>query len=374
MTIPVSSIVNVNITVSPQGLSRGNFGILNIVTSEAGVIDTTERIRYYGNIDEVSIDWVGTTEAFIAANTYFSQSPRPNLLAISFRDDTIETITESLNAIENVNPNWYGFMFTKEVRDLVEVNNPGTPAVEEAAAWAQARVKVFANTANAVDVLNPAISTDIISLLQTGLYSRSISNYSSTIDEYLSASLMGRAFTTNFQQPNSVITLKFKQMPGITAEIFTTAQKTALDNKRGNAYFVVGNAADSVSMYGESFMAENLFFDDVQNIDWLADAIQNNVFNLLFGSPTKIPLTDRGGAQVEQEVIRALDEGVNNGMIGPGTNSEGIFLPNGYITIVQPVADIPLVDKQARIGPVVNFQALFTSAIHTIQIDGTVER
>lgn len=373
--IPISSIVDVNITVSPQFPARGNFSILNIITSEVGVIDAVERIRYYANIDEVSVDWTGGTQVLEAANTYFSQSPTPNLLAVSFRDDLGgETITESLDAIQNVNPNWYGFIFTNEVRDLIVVNGGAGPAVLEAADWAQARVKIFGNIANAPDVLNPAVATDIVSLLQLGLYSRTFTDFSSTTTEYPAASGFGRAFTVNFNQENSTITLKFKQFPGITPEEFTSSQKLALDNKRGNAYFQVGNAADTVSMYGESFMAENLFFDEVHNIDWLANAIENQVFGYLFTRATKVPLTDKGGAQLEQQVIKVLDEAVNNGMIAPGVSSEGVFLPNGYITAVQKVADIPDALKEARVGPNITFIALLAGAVHSIEINGVVER
>ena len=44
-----------------------------------------------------------------------------------------ETITASLNAIQNVSTDWYGFIFTKEVRDGVQIN--GEDAVVAAATW-----------------------------------------------------------------------------------------------------------------------------------------------------------------------------------------------------------------------------------------------
>lgn len=374
-TIPISSIVDVSISVSPQFPARGNFSILNIITAEVGTLTTADRIRYYSNIDEVADDWDGSTEVYAAANTYFSQSPTPNQLAVSFRDDAgAETITESLNAIEDVNPNWYFFCFTKEVRDLIIINGADDPACIEAAAWAQSRVKMFANIANAVDTLDGGVSTDITSLLQLGLYTRTFMNYSTHVDEYSAASTVGRAATVNFGQTNSTVTLKFKQLPTITPETLTTSQYNVLKSKRGNAYYTVGNATDAVAMYGESFMSGNLFFDEVHNIDWLTNAIQNQVFGYLFTRNTKVPLTNKGGAQLEQQVIKVLDEAVNNGMIGPGTTSEGLYLPNGYITVVQKVEDIPQADKEARVGPNITFVALLQGATHFIQINGTLER
>lgn len=375
MAIPASSIVDVSIAVSPQFPPRGNFSILNIITAETGVINAVERIRFYNSIDEVADDWADTTEAYKAANTYFSQSPRPSQLAISFRDDAGgETITESLNAINDVNPSWYGFMFTNEVRDLVVINGAASPACVEAAAWAQARVKIFGNVTNSADALNPAVSTDIGSLLKAALYSRTFTDYSSSAAEYPIASGFGRAFTVDFGAANSTITLKFKQFPGITPENLRGSEKLALDGKRINAYFLVGNDADAVPLYGESFMAANFFFDEIHGIDWLANAIENQVFGYLFTRPTKVPLTNKGGAAIEQQVIRVLDEAVANGFVAPGTTSDGVFLPNGYITTVQSVADIPSADKAARVGPNIGFVAILSGAVHSIQINGLVER
>lgn len=375
MAIPASSIVDVSIAVSPQFPPRGNFSILNIITSQAGVIDATERIRFYGAIDEVAGDWAVTDEAYLAAQTYFSQSPAPDRVAISFRDDAGgETITESLNAIQDVDPGWYGFMFTSEVRDLAIIGGALDPGAVEAAAWAQARTKVFGTVSNSIDALNPALSTDIGSLLNIALYTRSFVIYSSTTAEYPEASVFGRAFTVDFGASNSTITLKFKQLPGITSENLRTSEKEALDGKRINAYFLVGNDADAVPLYGESFMAANFFFDEIHGIDWLANAIENQVFGYLFTRPTKVPLTDKGGAAIEQQVIRVLDEAVTNGLIAPGTTTDGVFLANGYITSVEAVVDIPTADKAARIGPDVNFVAILAGAVHSIQINGLVER
>lgn len=374
MAIPASSIVDVSIAVSPQFPPRGNFSILNIITAEPGVIDAVERIRFYGNIDEVADDWADTTEAYKAAQTYFSQSPAPDKLAISFRDGGSETITESLNAIQDVNPSWYGFMFTNSVRDLTVINGGLVPGVQEAAAWAEARTKIFGTTSNSADAINPAISTDIGSLLNMLLYTRSFVNYSSTAAEYPEASVFGKAFTTDFGAANAATTLKFKQLPGITPENLKTSEKEALDSKRINTYFLVGNDADAVPMYGESFMCANFFFDEIHGIDWLSNAIENQVFGYLYTRPTKVPLTGKGGAAVEQQVIRVLDEGVRNGLIAPGTTSDGVFLPNGYITTVQDVALIPSADKAARVGPQIDFVVIFAGATHAIQINGVVER
>ncbi len=279
-----------------------------------------------------------------------------------------ETITASLNAIQNIDPDWYGLMFTKEVRDLVVINTEN--AVVAAAAWCEARVKVFGNTSNDLDVLDSVTTTDIASVLNTASYRRTMTTFSSFAAQYPSASILGRAFTVNFNQPNSTITLKFKQLPGITVEDLTVNQKAVLDSKKANSLITVGASI----MFAESFMANGVFFDEVHGIDWLQNAIETNVFGYLLTRPTKVPYTNKGTAAIEQQVIKALDEAVRNGLIAPGETIDGEFLPTGYKTTLIPVEDINQSDVEARFYPGLSFIVLGAGAIHRVQIDGVFER
>jgi hypothetical protein len=490
MTIPVSSVVNVNISIGAPFPARAGFGTLNIVTAETGVIGIAERIRSYQNLDGVTADWGSTTEVVKAATSYFSQQPKPTSLKVSTRYPTdqaaqlrggsvtdatallliadgsftisidgdpqditgmdftdgevdlddiattiqaalqavatggytastcvhdesrffiesgttgvtstvsfltsnvtgtdissllqmqqgegtkstgvaAETITASLDVIESLDPDWYGLMFTKEVRDGVVINSEN--AVEAAADWCEARVKVFGNTSNDLDVLDSVTTTDIASVLMAKNLKRTMTTFSSFTSQYPSASILGRAFTVNFDSVDSTITLKFKQMPGITVESITQSQKAVLDSKMANALIEVGSS----DMYAESFMASGVFFDEVHGVDWLQNAIETNVFGYLLTRPTKVPYTDKGVAALEQQVIKALDQAVANGLIAPGETIEGEFLPNGYKTTVIPVADVSQSNKDARFYPGLSFVVLGAGSIHAVQIEGIFER
>lgn len=495
MSIPVSTVVNVDITIGATFPARAGFGTLNIVTDEdTGPLNLSERIRTYNNIDGVAEDWGSDTEAYKAATSYFSQQPKPtrlkisrrfsedqgaqlrggvladtaenlalftaitdgsfaievqspgtlyNLTALDFSTATSmvdvaaiifaafpgaavpadfsysqdrmvanntgtlgatsviqfltpvspgigtdisgllqmqdgqgmkfngidgETITASLDAIQNIDQDWYGLAFTKEVRDLVEIN--GEIAVPAAATWCEARVKIFVNTANSANVLNGSVDTDIISVLKNLNLRRVHSVYSSHVDQYPSCSVAGRAFTVNFSQPNSTITLKFKQLPGITAEVLTQNQKAVLDSKNGNALIIVGNSI----MFAESYMANGVFFDEVHGVDWLQNALETNVFGYLLTRPTKVPYTNDGVAAIEQQMIRAFDEAGRNGLLAPGYTIDGVFLPFGYQITAIPVEEINQSDKEARHYPGLSFIALGAGAIHSVQINGIFER
>lgn len=499
MAIPVSTIVDVGITVGATFPARKGFGILNIVALAAGAPYTSvERIRSYANIDGVVGDWGASHEVSIAATSYFGQQPKPTQLKVSVRDEFVpagyavnqlvgaplinpdvadfqvvsdqrmrptidgtqvslsegsfnplsgavtledvaqivedglqsvgqwvgstvewvaaesrfvltssvaidptlevddlgppsgtsfgdllnlrfvdgaalgtgipasgETILESLSAISEVDDDWYGLMYTREVRDALI-----TDAITDTAAWAEARIKIFFNTTNDANTLVPGSTTDIADILSLMSLRRTITTYSSTPEQYPSASVAGRAFTVNFNQPNSTLTLKFKQLPAITVEQISVNQKAALDGKNANAYVDVGGSF----MYAESFMGNGTFFDEVHGLDWLQNAVQINVFGYLLTRPTKVPYTNKGVAAIEQQVIRALDEAVLNGLIAPGETIDGEFLPLGYKTVTIPVEDINQSAVDARNYPGLSFTVLGAGAIHGVQINGIFER
>lgn len=494
MSIPVSSVVSVNIAVGAQFPQRAGFGTLNIVTNETGVIGPAERIRSYSNIEGVEADWPSNSEVVAAASAYFSQNPRPTGLKVSvrfeedqpaqlrggsvpntqenvvslatvsdgefaitmdgtseditgvdlvgaesmdqiagilqsaLRDGTsgafanatcvynggrflistgtdggsatigfgrevnegtgtdlssllalrqgvatktdgisAESLTESLSAISDRDDQWYGLAFTKEVRDSVDVGGEG---IVDVAIWIEARTKVFFNITNDLDTLDAVTDSDISSVLASMNLKRTITSFGSNPDQYPGVSIAGRAFTVNFSQPNSTITLKFKQGPGISSESLSVSEKAALDSKNANAFTLIGASV----MYGEGVTADGTFFDEVHGLDWLQDAIQTNLFGYLLTRTTKVPYTDKGTAALQQQLIRALDEAVANGLAAPGETIEGEFLPTGYSTQVVPVASVNQSEKEGRQYGGLTFKLLGAGAIHGVQVNGTFER
>lgn len=317
---------------------------------------------------------VTSTISFFSAVSPASGTDISTLLLLTQSEATkadginAETITDSLTAIDEIDGDWYGLSFTKEVRDLVVINTE--VAVTAASAWCQPRVKAFFNTSNDLDVTDSVTTTDIASLLTAQNYGRTMTTRHLQVDQYPSASVAGRAFTTNFDNADSTITLKFKQLPGITVQNLTVNEKSVLDAKRANAFISVGGS----DMYAESFMHNGSFFDELHGLDWLTDAIQTNVFGYMLTRPNKVPYTDKGVASLVQQLIKALDQAVSNGLVAPGTTIDGEFLSTGYKVTTVPVADVNQSDKDARAYNQMSFIALGAGAIHNLQIQGIFER
>lgn len=361
--LPISNVVTVSVAISPTVPPKLGFGTAAIVTSEDDLLGAPqiERIKFYGSILEVADDWGPATETYLCAQAYFSQNPSPFTFA-TISQAALETEVEALTAAESESTAWYGILLLKGVRD--------STVITDVAAWAEARVKLFSTCSNDPNSLVVGNTTCYAYLLNAANYQRTICTYSSTAAEYPDAAVFGKAFTTNFNASDSVITLKFKSLAGITTESITSTEKTGLDEKRCNAVIDVAGS----SMYAEGYMSSDLFFDERHGIDWLTGEIESNIFAYLLSRTTKVPLTDRGASSIQQQVIRALDTALRNGMLGSGETSDGTFLGNGYSVTVQKVADMSIADKANRISPTISFVALLAGATHFVQITGTVER
>jgi hypothetical protein len=471
MAIPLSTIVNVGITVSPTPLALAGFGQLLFVSPEANaVIVESEVVRTYSSIEGVAGDFP-SGEVNAAATAYYAQSPTPltfmvggvygeeasatleggahdtlvDIQAIttgaldievngsvvsatnlnfsgaadfaacavilesaltgttvtydignaSFVVTTIATGLDTasleyatgtdasafglssleggfliqgtsvdapavaLTKIDEVNNTSYGVVLDKVYRETAEC--------VAAAEWCQARTKVFFNTSNDVLTLDISDTTCILAQLKAKALSRTLSSYSSSPDEYPSASIAGRGFTVNFEGTNTTLTLKFKLQPTITVEDLTPTQLAALEDKSGNAFMNVGG----VSMYSDSRMADGGWFDTIHGTDWLQNRIQTDVFNLLYTSPTKISYTDAGVNKVVVAVVGALDQGVRNGLIAPGSTTDGEYLVAGYEVTAIPVSSVSPADKGNRLYRGITFRAVGAGALHNIVIAGT---
>lgn len=79
--LSVDRVVKVTVNLQPLAAARRNFGILLIVGS-SGTISQSERIRSYTGIEGVTEDFGIYSPEHIAAELFFSQTPRPSILQI----------------------------------------------------------------------------------------------------------------------------------------------------------------------------------------------------------------------------------------------------------------------------------------------------
>lgn len=87
MALSESRLVNVSISLSPMAAQTRGFGTLCIL-GDSSVLGAEELYRTYSSVDEVLEDFGQDAEETIAAQAYFSQSPKPTSLVVARWDVT----------------------------------------------------------------------------------------------------------------------------------------------------------------------------------------------------------------------------------------------------------------------------------------------
>jgi len=80
--LSVDRVVYVAVNLQPKATPRRTFGVL-CVAGDSDVIDGLERLRSYTSLDAVAEDFGLSAPEYLAAELYFSQSPRPKTLTVA---------------------------------------------------------------------------------------------------------------------------------------------------------------------------------------------------------------------------------------------------------------------------------------------------
>lgn len=278
-------------------------------------------------------------------------------------------IGDTLSMLAGFSTAWYGFTL---------VGNYTEQDILDCAAWAEPRVKVFGFSTDNADVADNGSLSNLALTLNALNYSRTFGVYDDN-DAYAAVSVFARAFSVNFNNENSTITLKFKQLPGITPVEVTETQRLTLVARHINFYATYG---EDTKMLAEGVMVNGRFFDEVHGLDWLQNAIENEVFGYMFTSPTKIPQTDRGTVRLLSRAAKACREAVRNGLLAPGyyngdpvgTLQTGDFISEGFYLFAQAIKDQPQADREARKAPPIQGILKGAGAFHFADISLTFER
>lgn len=379
--LPLNRVTNVTVTLSARAAQGRNFGSM-LILGNSTVIPITERLRLYSDPADIGDDFGVDSEEYKAAVVWFSQSPRPTQLYVGRWVDSLtsaesgptETLLQAVNALLDYN-SWYGLHLAVPVADypddadLISVSS----AIESATVS-----RILAITSSEADILSSAVETDLATKLKAAKYSRTYIQYSST-SPYAALSAFGRAFTVNFTGSNTTITLKFKQLPGITYETIGTSQANALEAKNCNVYVYYEN---DTAILEQGVMCNGDFFDERHGLDWLQNAVQTADYNTLYTSTTKIPQTDAGTTTRIANIEKVLDVADKSGLFAPGIWTgepmgqlgTGDTLTKGYYTWADTVDNQLQTDREARKGVPIQVAAKLAGAVHYGDVAITVVR
>jgi hypothetical protein len=284
-----------------------------------------------------------------------------------------EAPAEAVARVAEMSSEWYGLMFAASAEVSADENIEVAGFIE-----GTSQSRIFGITSADALMLEATVDADIASQLKKLGYKRSFVHFSSH-NPYAVASMMGRAFSVNFNANRSAITLKFKQEPGVVYEQITESRAQALAGKNANV-FAYYNTDQAILQEGT--MANGAFFDEVHGTDWLQNALQTELWNALYQSKTKIPQTNAGMNFLATICKKVCEEGQNNGLIadegiwnadGFGELERGDAIP-GFYVYFQNVNDQPQSEREQRKATAIQIAVKLAGAIHDADVLVDVNR
>ena len=284
-----------------------------------------------------------------------------------------ETLLSCVNTLMNMSSAWYG-LTVATATPPVDADHIAVATAINAAQLS----RIYAVTTSESGSIDPTSSTDIGASLQTALLARCFVIYS-TSSPYAAASALARLATIDYTVNNTTITMKFKQLPGVTPEQLTETAAVTLVSKNINVFASFQNGTQ---IFKEGVMSNGYFIDEVVNSDWFQNALQTDLYNVLYQSPTKTPQTDDGVNQLVTQAKATCARASNNGFLaagvwtGPpiGKIKTNDVLPLGYFVYAPPVANQSPADREARKAPTLQILAKQAGAIHFANVLVSVNR
>lgn len=348
----LDQIINIQIDRQTTAVTKKGFGSAMVLVedSEWPGADAT-RIQQFTDVAGVTSFFGASTLVEDWATSYFGQESKPEVLYCGHRESGGETVTDALNAIENVNSDWYALaLISKAEADILA-----------AAAWTQARRKIYGYSSEDADILTTAgtsIGDQLFALgydRTFGIYNSEAAEAAAVDAEHSEAAWMGLILPEN---PGSV-SWKFKQLAGVTVSTLTTTEKANASAQNVNTYTRIGG----VNITEEGVMASGEFIDVIRGIDWLHARMQERIYSRLVNLP-KVPYTTKGIDTIVGEVTAQLTEGVRLEVLADD--------PAPFVTAPD-INEISSNDKALRVLPDINFEAVLAGAIHKIIIKGVVK-
>lgn len=283
--------------------------------------------------------------------------------AFGYPGIAIENMTQSWTASSVFDPNFYGMV----------IAGGSTQDIKDTMAFADTGVYLHAYTTNDPNALLSSDTTDLFSYAQAQGYQNSFGQWSNTA--YAAVSALARMLIVDLTQPNSAITLKFKQEPGVAPDAINETQRLVLEAKNANYYtnFAAPSSGSGFAMFAQGKVANGSFIDQVFNLAWAQANLQLVYFNALAQALTKIDLDDSGMQIIVQALDKVMDQlaaakvlspGIWNGT-GVGEVNTGDYVPNAYYTYASPVSTLTQTQRNNRVAPPITILGTGAGAVHS---------
>lgn len=270
------------------------------------------------------------------------------------------TPLQAIQSVFDQTQSFYGVYFAVPLTDA---------QIQEVSEWAQDNYRMF--FATKTDSAEAIALGNTLKVLDQQHYCLSYH-----ADIHTSAAMMGMSLSIqNFNIKNGIKTIKFKKLTSVTPSDIGQTLSADLDTAGVNYYSAYGNEDNPIIYVSQGYAGGKRFFDWVVGLDWLRDAIETNAMNT-FLTVGKVPQTEDGMSMLKASTARALDQGVNNGLIAEGRwNGEalgavetGDWLDTGYYIYAEKIANQEQAERDTRQAQPIAVLAKGAGALHGADI------
>ncbi|MDC4641665.1 DUF3383 domain-containing protein [Acinetobacter baumannii] len=351
-------------------------GVASALTAKLGTASVTWNDVY--NRFEITSLTTGTTSTISYAIANATGTDVSSLMgltvghaSVSVNGYAAEPLMDAITHLADKSLKWYGLDIAEPISDA---------DVLEVASFIEAAspTRIYGQTITNSLALDGTSTTDLAYKLSKANLRRTFTIFSGDTP-HAAASVFGRAFSVNFNGTNTTITLKFKQLPSVTAEDLQVSQAKALKNKNCNVFAGYSN---DTAILQEGVMCDGTFIDEIHGLDWLQNHLETAIFNLYYTNTTKIPQTEAGVNRQCTVLERAFEQSVSNGLVAPGRwNGEpfgalntGDYLSKGFYVFANSLDDQPQSEREARKAPLFQNAAKLAGATHFTDVLVSVNR
>lgn len=239
---------------------------------------------------------------------------------------------------------WYGLIL-----------GPSSNAyVLAAAAWTEARKKIYFPQLSGYDVIDPGLTNDVASLLVAQAYKRTAPIWHRAIGgaEQAAAAFAGKFLA---KDPGS-INPAHMELSGVAADDLRAGEKTALANKNVTRFTRRGGSNRTF----EGKTPSGRYIDVTRNVDFMDATVRASIL-AVFDNNDIVPYSDPGISLIKGAVETGLQTCAQMGIILPGFS---VTAPRR--------ANTTAADRAQRILRNVNFSAELQGAINRTVVRGNV--
>ena len=351
MSNNLNDIVDIQMQIASPATSLSGFESILIVGSEPAskTLEDYKPLGVYTSLEGVkAAGWVEGDAVYDAAAVAFSQAVKPSQIYVAANvvtDGSAESLGDTLDRAA-ANPEWF----------VICPAGVDEEKYEDIAKWTEAHEKMACFTV-----------TETASSLDVDTYMNSFEIFSPAkvdADQYINVAF---AVACLQYEPGSE-TWAFKTLNAVSIAELTATQMQALQEANISYYVEYGGKA--ITQGGKTVSGQ--WIDVIRVMWWQKSDMQERIYNLFVTQP-KIPYTDNGIAQVQNQIICSLKRGQAMGGIAPTEyDEEGNAIP-GYTVTVPRARDLTQAERASRQLKGCKFTARLSGAIHNVEVRGTLE-